>query len=148
MDFNAINTKADEERGAPLHLKHPQLKHPLYTGPGADSVGRWVHRDKPAEAVVLRVRGAESPTVRAALERQQKRAMKGAASDEADEERAIKGAISFVTEVSGVYDGKRKITASEEDLRWLFARSDDFILQVVNFATDKSNFFGEPADVS
>ena len=143
MDFNAINTAADAERGADLHLVHPQLRHPLYTGPGADVHGRWADRAKKAEPVILRVRGIDSPVARATLKRLNTKAAK-----HSDDENGLLTAISLVTGVQGVFDGKRQIEATEADLRWLFGRSEDFAVQVINFAGDRGNFFADAAATS
>jgi hypothetical protein len=137
MDFDSINTAADADAGADLHLRHPQLRHPLYTGPGANAVGEWEDREKPAEPVILRVRGAESAKAKATVRRLQKAALRQPQA----EPDAIALALPLVIEVRGVTRDGRPLTAADDDLRWLFGRSEDFATQVFQFAADAANFF-------
>jgi hypothetical protein len=137
MDFDSINTAADADAGADLHLRHPQLRHPLYTGPGANAVGEWEDREQDAQPVILRVRGAESAKVKSAVRRLQKASVKHPQA-ELD---VVALAIPLVMEVCGVTRDGRDLTASDDDLRWLFGRSQDFAAQVFQFAADAANFF-------
>lgn len=140
MDFSTINTAADADKGAILHFKHPQTGHLLYSGEGADKFGRLVNKNKPHEAVTARVLGGESQAMANALKDAQKRAMKDpeAATDPAHR---FDMAIALVTELHGVKDGKKDIKADRDGLTWLFERSENFAVQVVQFSGNSANFF-------
>lgn len=144
MDFNIIDTKADADRGSILHFVHPQTRHPLYTGDGADKLGRLVDPSKPHEKVTARVLGFESERVRQEAKRVQKAAAKAGAHDDS----GYHFAASLITELNGVFDGERKIGTSFEDLKWFFKRSEDFVTQTIEHAKDAENFFAEPSSVS
>lgn len=143
MDFSTINTAADAELGTELHLRHPQLGHFLYTGEGASKTGELSDKGKKHEPVIVGVRGMESDTVQSGVTGARKRAMKGVAMDE--EKAGLDLVVSLVTHISGVFDGKRKITTAPDDLRWFFGRSDNFIRQVMDFAKEPAHFFCETA---
>lgn len=144
MDFNIINTKADADRGSVLHYVHPQTRHPLYTGEGADEMGRLVDSSKPHEKVTAHVLGLESDRVREEAKRIQKAVAKTGAHDDS----GYRFAASLITELNGVFDGDRKIGASVDDLKWFFQRSEDFATQTIEFAKDSENFFVEPSPAS
>ena len=140
MDFSNINTAADADKGAILHFKHPQSGHLLYTGKGADEFGRLADKSLPYEAVTARVRGLESQAMSNAIKSAEQRLMKSPDAAN-DPEHRFDTAIALVTELHGVMDGKRVLAASRDDLKWLFERSENLAVQVVQFAGDSANFF-------
>ena len=77
MDFEQFDTATDAAKGSILHLKHPQLDHPLYTGDGADEVGRLVGKKAKATAVTALVYGVESQCVQDAVAAIKKAAANG-----------------------------------------------------------------------
>lgn len=137
MDFDKLNTKADAEAGALLHYLHPQLRHPLYTGEGADEFGRLVDPSKDHTAVEGLIRGTESDIVRAAASRTGARMMRGDGDGE-----EFEFAINLIVELRGIQRNGKTVVNSREDIIWFFRRSEDFALQTINFAKDRANFFG------
>lgn len=140
MDFDAINTKADAERGAKLHFTHPQLGHLLYTGEGADAAGRLIDATK-AEPVFAIVRGLESPAIREKLKAVNAAKALGAGDDKS----GFDLAIALVISLHGVTRGGNPVAADRDGLEWLFGKSEHFAAQVINFAGVSANFFSEPA---
>jgi hypothetical protein len=143
MDFDKLNTKADAEAGALLHYTHPQLGHPLYTGEGSDEYGRLVDPSLEHIAVQALVRGTESDVVRAAVSRSGSNTLKGVA----DDKEAYAFAASLIIELFGVVRDGKPVKAAPADIRWFFGRSEDFALQTINFAKERSNFFGASSKV-
>lgn len=133
MDFSKINTRLDAERGAWLQLTHPQLGHPLYTGVGADDLGRLVDPEKPHQKCELKVKGVESEVIRNRLKNMQGKNVKDKEDDEF--------VASMVTDVRGIENGERQLEATISDMEWLFGRSASFKGQVLQFALDGANFF-------
>ncbi len=137
MDFSKIDTAADAQEGAILHFVHPQLRHPLYTGPGANEYGIVIDKKLAHEPVTALVRGMDSGVVRAEATRMEKVRLRNGKADDA----ALTFLRSLIIELNGISDGERKITTSEKDLKWLFDRADDMGKQVLAFAAEASNFF-------
>jgi hypothetical protein len=146
MDFDALNTKADAERGAVLHLRHPQIKHPLYAGDGADKHGRKLPGASP-KPVTVTILGAEAGAFQEAM-----RKFKRLSEDERENERHVLALLTHV--VIGMDGVTRKNDAGEmvevkadaEGLKYLLSRSDNFGAQMIEFVMDAANFFNEGLD--
>jgi hypothetical protein len=136
MDFSKLDTKADAEAGSFVHFTHPQLRHYLYTGDGANEFGELINEDLAHEAVGALVRGMESDKARAVIAKSNARSAKGDT-----EESGIDLAVALVIELRGVTNGEKPVKSDEKDLRWFFGRSDDFAVQVINHARNRRNFF-------
>ncbi len=130
MDFSKLNTKEGAEQGAFLHLMHPATGLPL--------------QDESGTPIGLMVRGTESKTVQDRLRGLQKAQVKGAAAEETGLDFVCSLVISFV----GVEQEGRPLQPVDKDLRWFFSLSDSFVEQVIEFAKDRSNFFGHPLTAS
>ena len=142
MDISALDTKGAAERGASLHLKHPALGHLLYSGEGADPrTGKLVDKDKPHEACCAVIRGIESTTVRKAMRAQEKAALAGGDPTEELEEKGLEYVCLLVIDFTGLTDGGKPLKATDANKRKFFAQSDDLVLQVLDFAKERANFF-------
>lgn len=125
MDIAALNTKTGAEKGAFLHLCHPAYGTPLLDDD-----------DKP---VGLYVRGNEAPSVQKKLKAMQRGGMAGA------EQTGLEYVCALVIDVQGLDRDGKPLSASRADLEWLFDQSDSFVEQVIAFARDRANFFGQTA---
>lgn len=142
MDLKTLNTKSDAETGAELHLRHPALGHPLYSGEGADGDGRLVDPSKPHERVCVIVRGAESEKAQAQARKAQSLRMKrkNISLDDAAEF-GLKYACTLVIGFRGITDNGKPLEATDENKRLFFKQSDNLVQQVVEFAEESSNFY-------
>lgn len=138
MDLKALNTKEPAETGAFLHLKHPVLGYPLYTGEGADETGYPNDEDK-AKPVGCWVRGFEAPSVQRVVRRVQARGMRGAKETE---QAGLDIAMSLIIRFENILLNGRELEATVEDKEAFLRQSDDLIAQVTEFAKDRRNFFG------
>ena len=142
MDFDALNTKADAERGATLHLLHPQLRHPIYVGDGADAHGRLVDPSSARPATVT-LMGAEADAARAAWKKYSR-------LSEIEQGSPAQIAALLSALIVG-FDGiTRKVDGKAVDVKpdaagvaFLLSRSEDFLLQMLDFVKDQRNFFSE-----
>lgn len=125
MDFTTLNTKIGAEAGAFLHLEHPATGLPLYDDTGT--------------AIGVMVRGTESKTVQDRLKGLQKAQVKGATAEDTGLDFVSSLIISFV----GVEKAGRPLQPVDADLKFFFGLSDSFVEQVIEFAKDRSNFFGQ-----
>lgn len=141
MEIGHLNTKRGATEGAFLHLRHPAMKHLLYSGEGADDFGRLVDRDKAIKAGCV-VFGAEAEYVQDQVARIQKARDKG--DEHAAKERALKFVCSLVKEFVGLTINGQPLGNSEKEKREFFQQSDNLIVQVTDFAKDEANFFSEP----
>jgi len=140
MKLTSLETKTGASKGAFLHLRHPALGHLLYTGEGADEVGRAVDKTK-AEKVGCDVLGMESERVREKAREIQRRKMKDPDDAEA-EEQGLEFVASLVTGFHGLFDGDGKpLPATPEGKRQFFEMSDDLVNQVMKFAGERANFW-------
>lgn len=150
MDLTNLDTKTSAAKGAWLHLRHPALGHPMYSGPGADErTGLLTDKTKDHQKVRVYVVGTDSPAVKAQAKAANASAMH-ASDPEADEQRGLAFVCSLVEKVEGIStkdaDGTpRPLTASKSDLESFFDQSDALVSQVLNFAQDRANFFDKPA---
>lgn len=125
MDISTLNTKKGAEKGAFMQLAHPITGAPLV--------------DDDGEPVGLYLRGSEAPTVQKKLRAMQKATMSGG------EQTGMEYVCSLVVGVQGLDRDGRPLTTSRADLEFLFDQSDAFVEQVVAFARDRANFFGQTA---
>lgn len=130
MDISTLDTKKGAEKGAFMQLLHPVFGHPLF-----DETG-----DEP-KPIGLFVRGNESPSVQKKLKALQKAPMTGA------EQNGLEYVCALVVGVQGLERGGRPLEATRADLEYFFGLSDNFVEQVVTFARDRSNFFGQAESV-
>ncbi len=141
MDISALNTKTGSQKGAFLHLRHPALGHLLYSGEGADALGRAVDMDKVEKAGVT-VFGAEAEYVQEQIARIQK------LSDDGDKAAAKQRGLDFVCtlvrEFHGLTANGLPLGSSDKDKRTFFEQSDGLVEQVIEFARERRNFFSEP----
>ncbi len=139
MEFSSLNTKDAAERGAELHLRHPVYAHPLYSGGGTDADGRWTDKAQSPDPITVTVRGVESRSVQDRLKRLQRNRVKGKEADA--EETGLEFVCSLVIGFSGLTKGGEPMRAT--DARAFFEQSDDLVEQVIDFAKERSNFFGD-----
>lgn len=141
MQITSLNTKTGAAKGAFLHLKHPALGHRMWTGEGADELGRLVDKEK-AQKVGCTVIGTESEQVREQARAMQKKKMKAKEDEEEDDDTGLAFVCSLVTEFVGLEDSDGKpLKANEEGKRDFFGQSDGLVEQVLGFASDRGNFF-------
>lgn len=140
MKLTNLETKTGASKGAFLHLRHPALGHYLYTGEGADELGRAIDKAK-AEKVGCDVLGMESERVREKAREINRRKTKNPDDAEA-EEQGIEFVSSLVTGFHGITDEAGKpLQATPEGKRTFFEQSDDLVNQVMNFAGERANFW-------
>jgi hypothetical protein len=143
MDFNSFNTKTGAEIGAKLHLRHPVLGHYLYSGDGADHLGRWKDKEKSPGAVCVIVRGTESKTVQDRLKQLSTNEMTGDAQK--DENRGLDFVCSLVIGFENIERDGEPMLPTEGNKRIFFEQSDSLVEQVIAFARDRTNFFSDAA---
>lgn len=138
MKLTKLETKTGAAKGAFLHLKHPALGHKLYTGEGADDLGRLLDKDT-ATPVGVHVMGPESERVREQMKAINSKKMKG---DDETDEIGIAYLCALITGFSGLEgeDGK-PLTSSDADKRAFLEQSDGLAEQIMEFALDRGNFF-------
>lgn len=139
MDFSKIDTKADAARGRVYQYLHPQLRHPLFTGPGADAHGRLIDENLEHSPVTGRILGLESSKVKLNAKQIRDAAAAGRIIDAS----GLKFTASLITEFNGVENAGVKIEANEEGCLWFFGRAEDFAIQTLDAAKDASGFFQE-----
>lgn len=145
MDFKKFDTRTPQEKGAFLHFRAIEEYggHEIYTGEGTDDWGRWVDKDKPALAVGAMVRGMESQTVRDRLRAARAAQMRNPNKPVDEEKLGTDLAQALIIEFVNVEMDGRPVTNSRVDIEKFLELSDDFADQIVEFAKDRSNFFGE-----
>lgn len=137
MKLTNLETKTGAGKGAFLHLKHPALGHYLYTGKGADDLGRKVEKD--AQAVGVHVLGMESERVREQAKTIKSRKLKG---DDDAEEAGIEFVSTLITEFVGIEDADgNSLKATDEAKREFLSQSDGLLEQILDFAGDRANFW-------
>jgi len=160
MELKALNTKDAAEAGAELHFTHPAMGHLMYSGGGADPItGELVKADKNAAAIIGIIRGLESKTVRdtikaAAKSKLTSRNGKSKQPDhiptDAEVDREVadaeKGGMDLacvlLADIKGLTLDGKPMEPTEENKRTFFDQSDALMMQVLDFAKDNANFFG------
>jgi hypothetical protein len=150
MKLSDFDTKSPQDEGAFMHLHHTKYGFPVYTGPNADNLGRWIGKEAPdpAFAVGMIVRGMEAQSVQE-FTRRQKRLMMSAKSkvptgfeEDTDHENGIKfGCVLIVSFVNIEDDNGNTLDSTEENKRAFISLSDNISKQLLTFAQDQSNFF-------
>lgn len=150
MRLSAINTKAGAEAGAWLHLVHPALEHPLYSGPGADpDTGQLIDPEAEHQRVEVRVLGTESKSVQQRAKKFAAKMERGKKLGAEDEREAMEFVYSLVVAFHGIEgpDGE-PLQADADGKRLFFEQSDGLMEQVIEFAKDRENFFKRPSPAS
>ena len=146
MDASKLNTRAYATRGTFYHLMHPGIRPAfhLYQGEGADKDGRLVDVSKPHEKIGIELRGIEAKEVKAAfLKLVDLQRVAGANLDTPEVRAAL---LEFLQKIVIRFVNLEKpngdeIGTSLEDLNWFIELSDNFGQQIINFASDTTNFF-------
>lgn len=127
-----------------LHLRHPALGHLLYVGSGAGPNGES-NDARDVKPVRVKLRNADDAAV--GKERQRLIASATAGSRRSEptpeqEDEITKAVIKFcVLEFENVIDDGKPLDAKNEADRDFFLGQGDFIAQVAQFSTARSNFF-------
>jgi hypothetical protein len=122
MDFSQLDTRTASDAGAFLHLRHPITGEPLY--------------DK-GEAVGVYLRGMESRTVTEEMRKAGKAKLIG-------EPLGLKLIQSLVIRFVGVEREEGVLLGTTpKDIAWFIGLSSSFEEQIINFAQDRSSFFGD-----
>jgi hypothetical protein len=142
MDFTKFDSRAAAEVAGRLHLAHPSTGEPLY----AD--------EKHEKPCIVLVRGSESRTVQTALRAVRNAKMSGAKKAETAQtledlhQAMVDGAKPLIAGFENVARGEAAATAADADwflnLQLINGREGEkaFVEQVIDFATDRSNYLG------
>jgi hypothetical protein len=142
MDFTKFDSRAAAEVAGRLHLAHPATGELLY----ADE-----KREKPC---IVLVRGSESRTVQTALRAVRNAKMSGAKKAETAQtledlhQAMVDGAKPLIAGFENVARGEAAATSADVDwflnLQLINGREGEkaFVEQVIEFATDRSNYLG------
>lgn len=133
MDFNQFDARAAASNAQPLHLTHP------VTG------AKIMDKDHPCIVMVL---GAESDTVQAQLKASIRNKTKNA-SNETEADQLVTLARPLIAGFKNVSRGDKPATV--DDIEWFLrlqvpnasAEQKSFVEQVIDFATDRSNYLGK-----
>lgn len=153
MELYNLDTKSVQEEGAFCHLTHPKFGHKMYTGDCADEEGRLLpeyDEDEDAESlepVGVTCRGMEAPSVLAQakkIDRLMKPGKNRMAIDA--HEAGIRFAQALVSRFHGVEEDGEELKATKDNIARFFGMSDDLVEQVVVFAKERNNFFGNASN--
>lgn len=146
MDIAQLDVKTRSEKGSFCHLTHPAFGHPMYTGEGADEMGRLIDENLPHEKVGALVRGAEAETVQKYLEKARRDALKGdeenkALKDDEDEDDLIYAKMLLIELVNITTDGKPLKGQTDKEKEVFFGLSNDFERQIYQHAAKREALF-------
>lgn len=125
MDFADIDVEGWAEEGADLHLHHPSTKGKLHDADG--------------NPVIIRVRGIDSPKVKAIAKRAG-RAMEVGQKFDA-EKQGMDLLAALTVSWSGIgWEGK-DLECNPKNVRFFYEKRDWVAKQVLDFASERRNFF-------
>jgi len=147
MKFSELDTNAPLEEGAFCHFKAIPERggHLLYTGPGAGENGEWVDEDQTPTAVGAYVRGWNAPTVRKAKSKIARMQMTTKPQERDPDEEGMIVACALVIRFQGIENDDGSPMEATEDNKRKILYVDDLAQQVLDFAKDRSHFFGGTA---
>jgi len=152
MKITQLDTKSPQDEGAFLHLEHTKFGHLMYDGPNADGDGRWTSEEEPEEScrVGIIVRGMEAQTVQTFTRDQQRKNLLNLKKKnptpvpDQDHENGIKFACVLIVKFVNIQDENgEELPPTEENKRAFIEYSDDLSRQILAFARDRDNFFGQ-----
>ena len=130
-----------------LHLNHHHLGHPLYIGEGVSEDGEMGYA-KDAQPVRVRVRDVNAESMskeRRRLLRLATQSAQGRRPDADADDEILRGMLKFsIVEFDNLlHPDDTPLDASSDEDREEFLKMGDFADQLLNFMTDRANFFAK-----